>query len=68
VLIGLSRKSMVAAALADKEGVARAVDGRLHGSVAGAVIAAMKGAHIVRVHDVLPTVDALKMVALTKTS
>jgi dihydropteroate synthase len=66
VLIGLSRKSMVAAALADKQGNPRAVDGRLHGSVAGAVIAAMKGAHIVRVHDVLPTVDALKMVALTK--
>lgn len=66
VLVGLSRKSMVAAALADKQGNARAVDGRLHGSVAGAVIAAMKGAHVVRVHDVLPTVDALKMVALTK--
>ena len=66
VLIGLSRKSMIAAALADKQGDPRSVEGRLHGSVAGAVVAAMKGAHIVRVHDVLPTVDALKIVALTK--
>ena len=32
---------------------------RLHPSIAGAVIAALKGAHIVRVHDVRPTVEAL---------
>ncbi len=57
VLVGLSRKSMIGAILGDVP-----VEGRLHGSVAGAVIAAMKGAVIIRVHDVGPTVDALKVV------
>ena len=38
------------------------VDQRLQGSVAAAVIAAMKGANILRVHDVRETVDALKIV------
>jgi dihydropteroate synthase len=31
--------------------------------LSAAVIAAMKGAAIIRVHDVKPTVDALKVVA-----
>ena len=66
VLIGLSRKSMIGAALADEQGQPRDVNDRLFGSVSGAVIAAMKGAHIVRVHDVKATADALKVVALTK--
>lgn len=65
VLVGLSRKSMIGAVLND--GVEdRAVDGRLYGSVAGAVIAASKGAHIVRVHDVKETADAMKVVAAVK--
>ena len=34
---------------------------RVTGSVACAVIAAMQGARIVRVHDVAATVDALKV-------
>ena len=66
LLIGLSRKSMIGGALADAQGNARSVDGRVAGSVAGAVIAAMKGAHIIRVHDVKDTVDALKIVQATK--
>jgi dihydropteroate synthase len=57
ILVGVSRKSMIGALLND-----RPVDGRLHGSVAAAVIAAMKGARILRVHDVKATVDALKIV------
>lgn len=56
VLVGMSRKSMIGTML-DKP-----VDQRLHGSVAAAVIAASKGAAIVRVHDVAATVDALKVV------
>lgn len=56
VLVGLSRKSMIAKVLD------RPVAERLHGSVALAVIAAMKGAAVVRVHDVGPTMDAVKMV------
>jgi dihydropteroate synthase len=57
ILVGISRKSMIGALLDN-----RPVDGRLQGSVAAAVIAAMKGASIVRVHDVAATVDAMKVV------
>ncbi|MGB1008485.1 MAG: dihydropteroate synthase [Thiolinea sp.] len=56
-LIGMSRKSMIGALLDD-----RPVDGRLYGSVSAAVIAAMHGAKMLRVHDVKATVDALKVV------
>ncbi len=38
------------------------VDQRLYGSVSSAVIAAMSGADIVRVHDVPETIDAIAMV------
>ncbi|OOF66773.1 dihydropteroate synthase [Rodentibacter sp. Ppn85] len=55
VLAGLSRKSMIGAVL-DKP-----VDERVMGSVAGALIAAQKGAKILRVHDVAATSDALKI-------
>lgn len=55
VLVGLSRKSMIGHLLG------RPVDERLHASVALALIAAQRGATIVRVHDVAPTVDALKI-------
>jgi len=61
LLIGLSRKSMIAGVLDDAP-----VDKRVVGSVAGAVIAAMNGAQIIRVHDVKETVDALKVVQATK--
>ncbi|PCI42250.1 MAG: dihydropteroate synthase [Moraxellaceae bacterium] len=55
ILIGLSRKSMVG------ELLGKPVDERLFGSVAAALIAVERGADIVRVHDVGPTVDALKV-------
>ncbi|OOF41166.1 dihydropteroate synthase [Rodentibacter rarus] len=55
VLAGLSRKSMIGAVL-DKP-----VEERMVGSVAGALIAAQKGAKILRVHDVAATADALKI-------
>lgn len=57
LLVGLSRKSILGT-LAGAD-----VDARLHASVASSVISAMKGAKIVRVHDVKATVDALKIVA-----
>ena len=57
VLAGLSRKSMIGAV------TGRAVPGRLAGSIAGAVLAAQAGAHILRVHDVAETIDALKVLA-----
>lgn len=56
LLVGLSRKGMIGAIL-DKP-----VDQRLYGSISCAVIAAMLGADILRVHDVAQTVDALAIV------
>lgn len=53
VLAGLSRKSMIGNLLN------RDTSERLAGSLAGALIAAQNGAKIIRVHDVLETVDAL---------
>jgi dihydropteroate synthase len=57
LLIGVSRKSMIAKLLDDE-----ACD-RVTGSVTLALAAARKGAHIVRVHDVRQTVDALRIEA-----
>jgi len=54
LLAGLSRKSMIGTLLDDRN-----VDGRIIGSVTGAIIAVQNGADIVRVHDVLETKDAL---------
>ena len=62
ILAGLSRKSMVGAL------TGRPPDERLHGSVALAVVAALNGARILRVHDVAATVDALKVVAAVQNS
>lgn len=55
LLIGVSRKSMFKALLN------RATDDRLVPSVVAAVLAAQRGAAILRVHDVRETVDALKL-------
>nr|VFK79672.1 MAG: Dihydropteroate synthase [Candidatus Kentron sp. SD] len=55
VLVGLSRKSMIGTIL-DKP-----VEQRLFGGIAAALIAAAKGAAILRVHDVGPMVDARKV-------
>lgn len=57
LLVGLSRKSVLGAIAGGDEGQ------RLYASIAASVIAAMKGAKIIRVHDVKATVDALKVVA-----
>lgn len=65
VLVGMSRKSMIGTILKD-DLQDRPVTERVDGSVAAAVIAASKGAHIVRVHDVKQTADAMKIVAAVK--
>jgi dihydropteroate synthase len=52
--VGLSRKSMIGTLTGRSEPAERAA-----GSVAAAVIAAQRGARMVRVHDVAATVDAL---------
>ncbi|MBS0288056.1 MAG: dihydropteroate synthase [Proteobacteria bacterium] len=60
ILVGLSRKSMFG------EILNKPVDQRLYASLAGAVIAALQGATIVRTHDVLATKDALAVVQAVK--
>ncbi len=61
VVVGVSRKSMLGKVLDE-----RPVQERLYGSIAAATVAAWLGASIVRVHDVGPTADALKIVAAAK--
>ena len=54
-LIGLSRKSMIGHV------TGRIPADRVAGSIAGALAAVARGAHIIRVHDVAATVDAVKV-------
>ena len=58
LLVGWSRKSSLGAVTAT-QGVAPGAASRLAASVAAAVLAVDRGATIVRVHDVLETVQAL---------
>ncbi len=60
VLVGMSRKSML-----DKI-TGRGVDERLAGSITLAALAAERGAHIIRVHDVRQSSDALAVVNALK--
>jgi len=62
LLIGTSRKSFIGRLLADAEGQPAPVERRLHGSLATLTVAVLKGAHIVRVHDVKETVATLRIV------
>ena len=55
LLAGLSRKSTIGVV------TGRSVEQRLAGSLAAAVVAAERGARIIRVHDVAESVDALKI-------
>jgi dihydropteroate synthase len=55
VLAGLSRKSILGAI------TGRLVDNRVSASVAAALVAALKGANVLRVHDVAETRDALRV-------
>ena len=60
LLVGVSRKSMLGHI------TGREVNERLPASLAAATIAAMKGASIIRVHDVRETVDDIRVVAAVK--
>jgi dihydropteroate synthase len=57
LLVGVSRKSFVGRVLG------RSVDERLYGGLGLAALAVMKGARIVRTHDVAATCDAIGMVS-----
>jgi dihydropteroate synthase len=55
VLTGVSRKSMFGQLLN------RDINGRLAGSLAGALIAIQQGSQIIRVHDIAETIDIIKV-------
>lgn len=59
--VGVSRKGMIGAMTGRQDPAAR-----VHGSVAAVLIAVQRGAVMVRVHDVAPTVDALAVWAAVK--
>ncbi len=59
LLVGVSRKKMIGELLDFSD--ERAAKDRVYGSVGAAVVAALKGAKILRVHDVKQTVEALKV-------
>jgi dihydropteroate synthase len=61
LLAGTSRKSFIGRAICRGTKVAP-VEQRLFGSIASAVISIMKGAHLVRVHDVQATAEAAALV------
>jgi dihydropteroate synthase len=62
VLVGASRKAFLGRLLAGPDGTPAPVDAREHATVATSVLAAVMGAWGVRVHEVGPTLDALKVV------
>ncbi len=57
LLIGTSRKSFIGRILADVNGNPAPVEDRFQGSMATLAAAVLKGAHIVRVHDVKAAVE-----------
>jgi len=59
ILVGMSRKSMVGQLIQVPP------EQRVIGSVACAVIAALQGAKIIRVHDVKQTIEAMSIVSAT---
>lgn len=66
VLVGASRKSYLGALLADATGQPRPASARVEATVATSVLAVQAGVWGVRVHDVLATVDALRVLAATE--
>ena len=60
LLVGTSRKSFIGRTLA-RDGKDAPADERLHGSVAAMTVSILNGAHVVRVHDVKPAVEAAKI-------
>ena len=60
ILVGLSRKSFIGNLLAAP------VSGRLYGSLGAAAVAIQKGAHILRVHEVLPHRQMALLIDRTK--
>lgn len=64
VLVGVSRKSTIGATLGTPDDPVP-TDERLYGSLGATAVAVMRGATIVRTHDVTPTVETLTVLDAT---
>jgi dihydropteroate synthase len=60
LLVGISRKSFIGRALA-RDGKDAAINNRIHGTLAAETVAILKGAHIIRTHDVRDCADAVRI-------
>jgi dihydropteroate synthase len=63
IMIGTSRKSFIGKLLGDAP-----ADQRLHGTLASIAAAVLKGAHVVRVHDVRAAADAVRVLDAIRAS
>jgi dihydropteroate synthase len=61
MLVGTSRKSFIGRILADENGTPAPAEDRLHGTMATITAAVLKGAHIIRVHDVKAAVETIRV-------
>ncbi|HET6669232.1 MAG TPA: dihydropteroate synthase [Pyrinomonadaceae bacterium] len=68
LLIGTSRKSFIGRLLADENGEPAPVTERLYGTVATIAVATLRGASIVRTHDVEPARDIVRVIDALSTS
>jgi dihydropteroate synthase len=66
ILIGTSRKSFIGRILADEGGTPAPPDQRSQGTLASVAAAILKGANIVRVHDVKETVEFVRVLDAIK--
>lgn len=61
LLIGTSRKSFIGRILADESGTPASAEDRLYGTLATITTAVLKGAHIIRVHEVKTAVETIRI-------
>ena len=61
LLIGTSRKSFIGRILADETGTPGPAEDRLHGTMATVTAAILRGAHLVRVHDVKAAAETIRV-------
>jgi dihydropteroate synthase len=61
LLVGTSRKSFIGRTVGGKDGKDAPPEGRLYGTLATQTALILKGAHIVRTHDVTASVEAAKI-------
>ena len=66
LLIGTSRKSFIGRILADENGTPATPENRLHGTMATITAAILRGAHMVRVHDVKATAETIRVAELIR--